>query len=142
VAGLAAVGPLLLADGVEATWARRKRLNDALLAAGVAAGCRVYAERPSPAVAALRVPEGIDAPKVTRAFAARGVRIAGGQDAAKPFLIRPSLLGYADAYDAMAVAGTLETVLREVGHRVAFGAASAAALEVLEADAAASTAGL
>ncbi len=132
VAGLAAARPALLAEGVEALWARRARLGAALLAAGEAAGLTAFAERPSPAVAALRVPEGTSAPDVVAAFARRGVRIAGGQDDAKPFLIRPSLLGFADAYDALGLAGTLEAVLREVGLDVPYGAASAAAAEVLE----------
>ncbi|MDR9390994.1 MAG: aminotransferase class V-fold PLP-dependent enzyme [Trueperaceae bacterium] len=134
VAGLAAVRPVLLADGVEALWARRARLARALLAAGEAAGLTAFAERPSPAVAALRVPDGTAAPDVVAAFARRGVRIAGGQDDAKGFLIRPSLLGHADAYDALGLAGTLEAALREVGLDVPYGAATGAAAAVLEAD--------
>lgn len=132
IAGLAAALPLLLADGVEALWARRARLNEALLAAGEAAGCRRFAVRPSPAVAALRVPDGVRAGDVVEAFARRGTRIAGGQDHAEPFLIRPSLMGWADDHDALGLAGTLEAALREAGHEVPFGAASAAAVRVLE----------
>jgi len=131
VAGLAAVRPYLLADGIEALWARRARLNEALLAAGAALGCMPYAERPSPAVAALRVPEGISAPAVVAACAARGVQIAGGQDDAKPFLIRPALLGYAKDGDVLSVAGTLELAFQDVDATVQRGSASAAALDVL-----------
>jgi aspartate aminotransferase-like enzyme len=132
VAGLAAALPLLLADGVEALWAARARRNEALLAAGEAAGCRRFAARPSPAVAALRAPDGLAAPDLVAAFARRGVRIAGGQDRAKPFLLRPSLMGWADDVDVLGLAGTLESVLREAGVAVPRGAASAAAARVLE----------
>lgn len=132
VAGLGAALPLLLADGLEALWERRTRLNDALLAAGEAAGCEPFAARPSPAVAAMRAPAGLAAPDVLAALAARGVRIAGGQDHVKPFLLRPSLLGWADEFDAVGLAGALETVLREVGVPVPRGAATAAAMAVLE----------
>jgi len=132
VAGLAAALPLLLTGGVEALWADRARRNEALLAAGEAAGCRRFAVRPSPAVAALRAPEGVSAPDLVAAFARRGVRIAGGQDHAKPFLLRPSLMGWADDVDALGLAGTLEAVLREAGVDVPYGAASAAAARVLE----------
>ena len=117
---------------MEALWARRARLNEALLAAGEAAGCRRFAVRPSPAVAALRVPDGVRAGDVVAAFARRGTRIAGGQDQAEPFLIRPSLMGWADDHDVLGLAGTLEAALREVGHEVPFGAASAAAARLLE----------
>lgn len=133
VAGLEAALPLLLHDGPEALWARRRRLNDALLAAGRAAGLARYAERPSPAVAALRTPPGVSAPDVVAALARRGVRIGGGQDAAKPHLLRPSLLGWADDFDALGLAATLESALREVGADVPRGAAVAAAMETLEA---------
>jgi len=132
VAGLVAARPYLLEGGVEALWRRRAKLNDALLAAGAAAGCTPFAERPSPAVAALRVPDSIAAPDVVRALAARGVRIAGGQDDAKPFLIRPSLLGHADAYDALGLVGMLELALRDAGLDVPPGVAVAAAMAVLE----------
>lgn len=133
VAGLIPALDLLLADGLEALWSRRARLNGALLAAGEAAGCGPFARRPSPAVAALRMPDAIAAPDAVAAFARRGVRIAGGQEHTKPVMIRPSLMGWADAYDALAMAALLESILRELGHQVPRGRAAAAALEVLEA---------
>jgi aspartate aminotransferase-like enzyme len=122
---------MILEEGIEALWARRERLNRAILEAGEAVGCRSYAERPSPAVAALASPKGVAAPAIVRGFAARGMHIAGGQDQAKPVLFRPSLLGYADPYDAVAVAAALEDVLRDLGREVPYGRAVSRALEVL-----------
>lgn len=133
IAGLAAAAPLLLQDGLPALWDARARRSEALLAAGEAAGCRRFSRRPSPAVAALRVPAGVDAPAVVAVMARRGVRIAGGQDATKPFLIRPSALGWLDDVDVLGIAATLEAALREVGAEVPHGASVAAAARVLDA---------
>jgi aspartate aminotransferase-like enzyme len=132
IAGLAAVAPLLLADGLPALWAERARRAAALLAAGEAAGCRRFSHRPSPAVAALRVPAGVSAPAVVDAMARRGVRIAGGQDATRPFLIRPSALGWLDDVDVLGIAATLEAALREAGAEAPHGASVVAAARALE----------
>jgi len=67
------------------------------------------------------------------AMARRGVRIAGGQDDTKPFLIRPSALGWLDDVDVLGIAATLEAALREAGADVPRGASVAAAARLLEA---------
>lgn len=133
VVALDAALDLLLEQGPEALWARRARLNEALLAAGEALELTRFAERPSPALAALRTPEGVAAPALVTALAARGVRVAGGQDHLKPHLLRPSLLGWADRYDAVALAAALEDGLRDLGHPREHGRAVAAALRALDA---------
>ena len=131
IAGLNVALEMLLEEGLEAVWTRRERLNRAVLRGAEAVGCSPYAERISPAVAALRVPEGLEAPAVVQGFAARGVRIAGGQDHAKAVLFRPSVMGYADAYDAVTIVAVLEDVLRELGQKVPFGRGVSEALQVL-----------
>ncbi|MEX2503187.1 MAG: aminotransferase class V-fold PLP-dependent enzyme [Trueperaceae bacterium] len=134
VAGAAAVLPELLRDGgPERLWTTRARLNDALLAAGAAIGFAPFARTPSPAVAAMRVPDGLRAPDVVAAFAARNVRIGGGQGPTRDTVIRPSTLGWADGLDVLALAGALESVARELGHDAPYGAAVGAAARVLEA---------
>lgn len=133
VAGLDVALRMLLEEGVEAVWARRAALNEAVLSAGEAVGLTRYAEHPSPAVAALRTPEGIEAGAVIRQLASQGIRIGAGQDAAKPHLLRPSVLGYADRFDAITLAAALEDALRALGREVPFGAGPAAALRSLAA---------
>lgn len=130
VYGLEAALGLLLGEGLERVWARRAALNEAILAAGEAVGLERYAERPSPAVAALRDPAR-EAPRILAAAAARGARFGSGQDQAKPELLRPSALGWADRYDAVTVAAVLEDALRDVGRDVPHGAATGAALRSL-----------
>lgn len=134
VVGLQVALDLLLQEGIESLWSRRERHNRAVLAAGEAIGLARFAERASPAVAALRVPDGVAAPEVVAAAAARGARIAGGQDAVKPWLLRPSVLGWFDGYDAVALAAVLEDALRDVGHDVRPGTGVRAAMEVLARD--------
>jgi aspartate aminotransferase-like enzyme len=125
--GLAA----LQAEGPRARWALKRRLNEAVLAAGVALGAELFAERPSPAVAALATPPGVDAETVVRALAARGVTVAGGQDRLRGRIVRPSVLGDVDGYDVVTLAAALEDAFRDVGQRVGFGVATAAALATL-----------
>ncbi len=132
VAGLVVALDLLLEEGVEAVWQRRTHLNDALLAAGVAAGFEALAERPSPAAAALLTPVGIAAPDVVRHLAQQGITIAGGQDQLKPRLVRPSVVGYADRFDVVTLAAALEEAVRALGHRLAVGSATTAALRALQ----------
>lgn len=131
VAGLDVALRMLLDEGMEAVWARRASLNEALLAGGEAIGLSRYAQRPSPAVAALRTPDGVDAGALIEHLASQGIRIGAGQDAAKPYLLRPSVLGFADRFDVITVAAALEDALRALGREVAFGAGPAAALRSL-----------
>ncbi len=131
VAGLEVALGLLLEEGLNNVWARRDTLNRAVLAGAVALGCTPYAERPSPAVAALYAPEGIPAPDIVKGFSARGMRIAGGQDDAKPVLFRPSVMGYADRYDALTITAALGEILQNLGRDVSPAQGLGAALEVL-----------
>ena len=127
IAGLQVALDGLLRDGVETLWARRRALNDALIAGATAAGLTPYASHPSPATAAMRVPNSLDARDVTRAMAARGVRIAGGQGETASYVLRPSALGWTDEADVYGVLSLLESVLGDLGVPVQPGAAAAAA---------------
>jgi aspartate aminotransferase-like enzyme len=130
--GLEVVLEMLLQEGLEAVWAQREKLNRAIVQAANTLGCKPYAERISPAVAALYAPEGVAAPDIVQGFAKRGMRIAGGQDHAKSVMFRPSVLGYADHYDAINVVAALEQVLKELGQKVTYGQAVAVAMQVFD----------
>ncbi len=131
VAGLEVALDMLLEEGVENVWCRRETLNRAVLEGACALGCKPYAERVSPAVAALYAPEGIAAPDIVKGFGARGMRIAGGQDDARAHLFLPSVRGYADRYDALVLVAALEEILLELGQPVTPGQGLAAALKAL-----------
>lgn len=132
--GLNVALDMILAAGLEPTWARLEQNNRVVLEGARALGCMPFSERPSPAVAALKAPAGIAAPDIVAGFAGRNVRIAGGQEDAKPVLFRPSLMGDADVYDALTIVMVLEDVLRDLGHEVAYGAGVAAASRFLHAE--------
>jgi aspartate aminotransferase-like enzyme len=124
----------LLTTGIERRAADLQRRNRALLAAGVTLGMQPLSVRPSPAVAAMLTPASLSAPAVTRALAARGWRIAGGQDHLTPRLLRPSALGDVGDADVVAFAEVLEQVVAELGGpAAASGVGAAAARTVLEA---------
>lgn len=137
IAGLEVALDAILRRGVAATWHERARHNEALLAAGAAIGMARFAQRPSPAVAAMTTPEGVSAPEVVRSLRERGITVGGGQDDLKPRLLRPSLLGWADRYDMVVLAAALEDAARSVGRSAGWsparGSAVAAALEALDA---------
>lgn len=112
----------LLAFGVEAWWHHKAALNTAVLAGLDALGCRPFAARPSPAVAAVWTPDGFAAAAVSRALLARGVRVGGGQDAFAGCMLRPSVLGHVDAFDALTIVAAFEQALHDLGAPLTVGA--------------------
>ena len=112
----------LLGFGIEAWWRHKAALNAAVLAGLDALGCRPFATRPSPAVAAVWTPAGLDAGTLSRALLARGVRVGGGQDAFAARMLRPSVLGHVDAFDALAIVAAFEQALHDLGAPVTLGA--------------------
>ena len=116
----------ILEVGVEAWWAHKALLNEAVLAGLDAIGCPAFAQRPSPAVAAVRVPDGVDAPELGRALRAIGVRVGGGQDALRQHTLRPSVLGHVDSYDALSIVAAFERALHALAVPLEPGAGVAA----------------
>jgi len=133
VAALDVALGLIAAEGLESRWRAKALLNDALLAAGSAMGLTGLASRPSPALAALLVPDSVAAPDVVKAAKLRGVTIAGGEDELRQRLLRPSLLGWSDRYDLVVLVAALEDALRAVGQLVEPGRGVAAAVGALDA---------
>lgn len=131
IASLSSSTERLLSVPLDVLWAEKARLNAALLAAGEALGCRPFASRPSPAVAALVPPEGISGKQVAGALASLGARAAAGQAPHQDDLFRISMMGYFDRYDALGAAGLLEDALVSLGAAVTRGAAVSRAWSVL-----------
>lgn len=135
VAALEVALDLVLAQGLEARWREKERLNAALLAAGEACGLKPFASRPSPAAAALEVPAHVGVKRLTGALREMGLHVGGGQGELADRIIRPSLLGWTDRHDLMLLAGALESAARTAGLAVEQGAATAAAARTWEASA-------
>jgi aspartate aminotransferase-like enzyme len=120
------------AQGLEAYWARRKALNDALLQAALALGCSSYAQHPSPACVTLVPPAPITGRDLWSALLKRGARAQTGQDAIKDHICRISFMGYFDRYDALSFAGLLEETLEDCGAQITRGAGVNALWKALE----------
>ncbi|GGJ63504.1 aminotransferase class V-fold PLP-dependent enzyme [Deinococcus aquiradiocola] len=122
----------LLSVPREVLWAEKRRQNDALLAAGTAIGARPWASRTSPAVAVLCPPEGLGGRAVAAQLAAMGQRALPGQAPHEDTVFRVSNMGYADRYDALAIAGVMEDAFEALGVTFTRGAGVAAAWEALK----------
>lgn len=121
----------LLAVPLEVLWAEQRRKTDALIAAGTALGAPAWTARPSPAVAVLKPPAGVTGRQVAARLADMGQRALPGQAPHEDTVFRVSTMGYADRYDALAIAGMLEDCFAGLGVRFERGAAVQAAWQLL-----------
>ena len=95
-------------------------------------GLERFADRPSPTLTVLSVPNGVDGPKWEKLLETKyGVKIAGGQGSMKGKIIRIAHMGYMDAIDIVGIVAALEWSLAELGRPVDFGKAVAATTKVL-----------
>ncbi len=131
-ASLEPIAEEIQAHGLEAWWANKKALNDALLEAAKALGCSSYAEHPSPACVTLIPPAPITGRELWQALLKRGARAQTGQDAIKDVICRISFMGHFDRYDALSFAGLLEEALIDCGAKITRGAGIAALWQALE----------
>ncbi|WP_339096733.1 aminotransferase class V-fold PLP-dependent enzyme [Deinococcus sp. VB343] len=122
----------LLAVPLDVLWAEQRRKTDALIAAGTALGAPAWAARPSAAVAVLTPPQGIGGKQVAARLAEMGQRALPGQAPHEDTVFRISTMGYADRYDALAIAGILEDCFASLGVKFERGAAVQAAWNVLK----------
>jgi aspartate aminotransferase-like enzyme len=133
IAGLAESLKLIRAEGIEAVWARSALLSRATIAGMQALGLEIFAARPAEGMTAVRIPEGLDGPAFLKRLESRfGVKLAGGQLALKGKIFRLAHFGLIDELDIIATLSAIELVLDEMGHRVTFGAAAAAASRVIQ----------
>lgn len=133
IAGLKAALDLLQAEGLPGIFARHERLARATRAAVAALGLSLFAERPSPAATAVKVPQGLDGGAIVRTLRDKhGLSIAGGQGSMKGKIFRIATLGYADAYDVLTGIAALEFTLAELGYPVRLGDGLRAAQDVLQ----------
>lgn len=115
--------------GLEAIFARNKRLSEATKAGIQALGLKFYAEEnPSEALTAILAPEGINGQDVVKTLREKyGVTIAGGQAQAKGKIFRISHMGYVNEFDVIVALSALELTLKDLGYPVELGAGVRAA---------------
>jgi aspartate aminotransferase-like enzyme len=124
---------LLREEGLHNVFKRHELLAAAMRAGAQALGLELLARfNPSPAVTAVRVPEGIaDGRQIPKLMRDKyGVTIVGGQDELEGKILRLAHIGYCDRFDITTALCALELALAELGHKVQFGAGVGAALRV------------
>lgn len=118
----------LLKDGMEAVWAQHRRLAAAVRAGVMGMGMELFAQRPSNAATAIRLPEGLDGNALHKRLRDEyKVTCAGGQEHLKGKIERVAHMGYYDQFDMLVVLGALELALKDVGADVQVGQGVAAA---------------
>lgn len=127
---------MILAEGLENTWARTAKLADATRQALQAMNLQLCSQSPSDSVTGAFYPQGVEDKKFRAAVRDRhGIHIAGGQSgrgaAWEGKVFRLSHMGYVDAGDTLAALLAIETELLAAGHQLKPGAGVNAAVQVL-----------
>jgi alanine-glyoxylate transaminase/serine-glyoxylate transaminase/serine-pyruvate transaminase len=125
---------MVLAEGLDACFARHRTNHEALKAGLVAIGIE-YATQPGhelPQLNAVRIPGGVDDDTVRKGLLERfGIEIGAGLGAFKGKVWRIGLMGYSSRQaNVLLLLAALEQLLAEQGHRFEHGAAVAAANRV------------
>ena len=128
---------LLLAEGLEAAWARHERSHRALVCGIEALGLRMFVERPEDrawTVNTIAIPAGVEDARVRGRLLERfGIEIGAGLGELRGRIWRVGLMGLtANASSVLLFLAALESVLSESGCRIERGAAVAAAERVFE----------
>jgi aspartate aminotransferase-like enzyme len=119
-------------EGLEACFARHGRLARAARAGMQALGLTLYSKSVSNAMTTVLAPAGVDSEKLVKhLFAKYGIKLVGGQDAAKGKIFRIAHLGYFDEFDMLVVIGAIERGLHDLGAKIQLGAGLAAAQKAL-----------
>ena len=118
-------------EGLENCFARHELLSGAVRAGVKALGLELFAERPSPSVTSVRLPDGLDGVALVKTLRdVEGVAFAGGQASLKGKIIRIATMGYCGKYDVILGLGALEMGLAKAGVKVDLGGGVRAAEEI------------
>ena len=118
--------------GLENIWSETAMLARATCQAVEAMGLEVYAKDRVTSVTAVRIPAGVDEPRLRKDMKERfGFHVAGGQGELKGRIIRLSHMGYVDAFDTLGAISALEMALAAQGFAVTPGTGVGAAQGVL-----------
>ncbi len=115
-------------EGLQECFARHARLARMARAGMLALGLKLYSSSPSTAMTTVLAPDGVDSEKLCKQlFKQYGIKLVGGQDAAKGKIFRIAHLGYFDEFDMLIVVGAIERGLHDLGYKFEPGKGLAAA---------------
>ena len=121
-------------EGLENVFARHERMARAARAGMQGLGLSLFSKSPSAAMTTVLAPEGTDSEKLVKhLFKQYGIKLVGGQDAAKGKIFRIAHLGYFDDFDMLIVIGAIERGLHDLGAKIELGAGLTAAQKALAA---------
>jgi aspartate aminotransferase-like enzyme len=135
IRGLDVALGLILADGLEAAFARHIRLGRATRAGIKAMGLELFSpdDDSSAVVTAVRAPEGVDSDELLLHLRDRhGVTLAPGQERLKGKVFRIGHIGFIDVFDIASALAAVELSLMELGAEIERGAAVPRAFEAFE----------
>jgi len=122
---------MLKEEGIENVWERHRIMSEATRAGVKALNLELFAEKPSNAVTAIKVPAGVDAGKLIKFLRDDwGIVFTGGQSQLKGKIIRIAHLGYMSKFDIIIAISALEMSLNKFGFKVELGKGVKAAEEV------------
>lgn len=126
--GLHAALNMIQREGLEKVIRRHAHLAKMAREAMAALDLELFAQRPTNALTAVRVPENLDGHKLLRALHDElGAVVAGGQSRLKGKIFRLAHLGYVDELDLISAVAVLEKGLQAMGHKFSKGAGVKAA---------------
>ena len=133
ILGLQEVLRMLKTEGLEAVFARHKRLAQAMRGGVEAAGLSLFPKgTPSDALTAISAPTGVDGQAIYKNLRVQyGITAAGGQDHLKGQIFRVSHMGYMDTFDVIMTLAAIEMVLKGLGYPIKLGSGVAKAQELL-----------
>jgi aspartate aminotransferase-like enzyme len=135
VRGLDVALGLILDDGLEAAFARHRRLGRATRAGIKAMGLELFSPDDDSAavVTAARVPDGVDGNELLRHLRDQhGVTLAPGQAHLKGKIFRIGHIGWFDVFDIASALAAVELSLTELGAEIERGVAVPRAFEAFE----------
>lgn len=121
-------------EGLEARWARHRRISDAFRAGVQALGLELLVQEDHlPQLTTVRIPEGIDDAAVRKALLTDwNIEIGGGLGPYRGKVWRVGLMGAScTAANALTLLGALGQLLEQMGARVDIGSAESAAIGTL-----------
>ncbi|MBF0494389.1 MAG: alanine--glyoxylate aminotransferase family protein [Candidatus Omnitrophica bacterium] len=132
IQGLNVVLDMILEEGLDKILVRHGKLAHATREAVKALGLEIFPKKPSNALTAVKVPEGIDGKAIVKKLRdEQNLTIAGGQSELEGKIFRIAHLGYMDEYDTIMSIAALEIVLKQLGYKFPQGKGVSKAVELL-----------
>jgi aspartate aminotransferase-like enzyme len=132
-AGLVECLRMIRAEGIENVWKRHALLAGATRTGLAALGIEPFAAHPTNSLTAFRIPQGLSDKEIANRLEQDwGIKLPHTHPPVAGKLLRIGHMGYYDGLDVLTVLSALEGLLHKMGYCEVTGAATGAALKVLD----------